>query len=860
VKHSGRTNRDQHRPPTGETGGTGATVVALFPGLAVDGAGGVLTVDRALFELADLVSDAVTITDAAGRIVYANPSTARFVGVDRADRLVGAVPRDGIGPIALSRGARRRHAEVLAGAAVLGDLELLRRVDGTFVPCRVDAVPCRIEGTDGILTVAKILLAAIPDGIGLFAGGEGDSSAAPDAAVVMCSVRPDGSVVPRVVNDEARRLLGIPSDDLDRMLSGVGAREEFRRRFVVDGRGRPVPPGGLPHERTGRTGVPVLDGVFGLTSAHGTRWLRSSSRPVSDEHGRPIAVLLSLAAIDGAPPRPGGRRRDDGPVGSYGGGDRSTVTVFDIDGTARATPGVTRRAFPAGRVLTDAVHPEDRAAVWAAFLAVSGPGRRSTDVAARVTDPSGEERTLELCVSGCVDDPLIRGVVVYSRPVPARPVRRPPPPIQPPGRDPLTGLLTRSELVARIEQAGWRGARWALLLVDIDRFIALNESLGHMVADAVLREVADRVARTVGDAGLVARLRSDDFAVLVDGQGDGTELAARIARVVAQPIDMGDGDDVTVTVSVGIRVPPAGTPPSAPRPSADRLLLQAEHALFIAKRGGRRRAEVFDEAMAEGARRLFDTESLVRRAVEHGEVVVQHQPIVSLHDGRVYGTEALVRLGDGRGGLLAEHLVAEDTGLIVPLGAEVLRQACRQQARWLSAPGGPRRVSVNVAARQLDSAGFVAEVAGILAECGLAAEHLCLELTESSLLDADREAEKAVHELVDLGVTLALDDFGTGWSSLGYLRRLPVGELKIDRSFVVGLATTRNDAEVVRAIVGLGHALGLTVVAEGVERSEQAAGLSAMGCELAQGYLYARPGAPDGLDLGPWSVPRRPSP
>ncbi len=608
MKQSGRTNREQ-APPRKPRRVAVAEVVALFPGLETDvPPGGPPDIDPALLQLADLSSDSVTVTAADGRVVYANPATARLIGTEGAERLVGTVPWEGRGPGGLGGAAERRNRAVIGGASVLQDLDLLRRSDATVVPCRVDAVPCIIGGERGILTVAKLLPSATPD------------------------------------------------DGLDRVAAA------------------------------------------------------------------------------------------------------GTVTTLP-------------------------------------------PGRRSTDATA------------------------------------------------PADRDPVTGLPTRAELVATVERAQADGREWTLLLVDIDRFSAVNESLGHLSADIVLREVAGRISQAVTDRGIVARLRSDDFAVVVDGPHD-CELGVEILRAVAVPIHVG-ADDVTVTVSIGVRVPPRTGPPLSP----DRLILQAEHAVVLAKRrGGRHRLAVFDDTMGEGARRQFDTESIVRRAVERGDVVVRHQSIVSLADGRIYGTEALARLGDGRGGFLPPATfigVAEDTGLIIPLGAEVLRQACRQQAEWLSVPGGPRRVSVNVAAMQLGSPGFVAEVAAILAGCGLAPEHLCLELTESSLLDADRDAEDAVHELVELGVTLALDDFGTGWSSLGYLRRLPVGELKIDRSFVAGLAVERNDAEVVRAIVDLGHALGLTIVAEGVEELEQAAGLRAMGCDLAQGYLYSRPVAPAHLE---WSI------
>lgn len=256
--------------------------------------------------------------------------------------------------------------------------------------------------------------------------------------------------------------------------------------------------------------------------------------------------------------------------------------------------------------------------------------------------------------------------------------------------------------------------------------------------------------------------------------------------------------------------------------------------------------------MRHGAQRHLETEVLVRRALAEQAVVVHYQTVVSLRSGAVLGTEALVRVPDAKGRLVPPNVVipvAEDTGLIVPLGLEVLRQACLQYVRWLSMGAPPTWVSVNLSPRQLRSFALVDDVTGVLSNTGMKAEGLCLELTESMLLEVDNRTKNVLGHLTEVGIAIALDDFGTGMSSLAYLRRFPVRVLKIDRSFVSGLGQSHDDNEVVRSVIGLGSALGLNVVAEGVETEAQAAMLSELGCPEAQGFLFSRPRP--GQDLWP---------
>jgi EAL domain-containing protein (putative c-di-GMP-specific phosphodiesterase class I) len=296
-----------------------------------------------------------------------------------------------------------------------------------------------------------------------------------------------------------------------------------------------------------------------------------------------------------------------------------------------------------------------------------------------------------------------------------------------------------------------------------------------------------------------------------------------------------------VDCSIGIALSDGSSP--------EVLLQQADTALYRAKGRGRGCAEVYDHAMRLHARRRVHTEAMLREALEAGRVVVHYQPIVALDSERVVATEALARIRDDQGNLVPPDQfipVAEDSGLIIALGADVLRQACAAQARRMAAaPDAPARVAVNLAAGQLLSPGIITDIMGALEAAELPPTALCLELTETTLIRADRATHQVFANLTDLGVRLALDDFGTGWSSLAHLRRYPISILKIDRSFVSGLGTDRGDTEVVKAVVGLGLALGLDIVAEGVETREQAQFLAGLGCPHVQGYLYGRP-SPEG--------------
>ena len=419
--------------------------------------------------------------------------------------------------------------------------------------------------------------------------------------------------------------------------------------------------------------------------------------------------------------------------------------------------------------------------------------------------------------------------------------------------DTLTGLANRA--VVDRELAGGPGTRpvVGLLLLDLDRFKLVNDSQGHVAGDALLVQVAERLRATVPAVHTVARLGGDEFVVVVHqgGRLRPAALATAVVDAVRDPFDLPGGERVTLTTSVGVAL--AGTDGGT-----EDLLSRADLALYEAKGVGRDRVACYDERLHRRTERRVRAEALLRASLAAAEAGVPGagglrvvlQPVVSLEDGTVASSEALVRLAETDGtdlhtGDLVE--VAEETGLVARLDrwvmAEVVRTlAADDAARAAGEPARlPGRVAVNVSGRSIEDAGFAARVGALLAAHGVAPGRLAVELTETSLLHDTGTVEEAIADLVALGVPVGIDDFGTGYSALAYLPRFPLSFLKIDMSFVRRLGTERRADAVVAAIVELAHAHDLTVVAEGVETAEQAAALRAMGCEHGQGWLFGRP-------------------
>ena len=413
--------------------------------------------------------------------------------------------------------------------------------------------------------------------------------------------------------------------------------------------------------------------------------------------------------------------------------------------------------------------------------------------------------------------------------------------------DALTGLPNRALFMDHVKMAIQRSRRngdrlFAALFLDLDRFKVINDSLGHMVGDQLLVGIARRLEACLRPGDTVARLGGDEFVILLEeleDAEDANEIARRVQETVTQPFNIG-GHEVFTTASIGI------APSATGYERAEDLLRDADTAMYRAKMLGKNRHVVFDKVMHDRAVELMQLETDLRRAVERQEFFLQYQPIVSLSTGLVSSFEALVRWQHPERGLIPPGdfiPIAEETGLIVPLGHWVLHEACRQMRRWQTeqAVDPSVTVSVNLSGKQFSQADLMGLVSGALRQTGLAPSNLKLEITESMVMESIDTAIDTLGQLRKLGVEISIDDFGTGYSSLSYLHRFPINTLKIDRSFVTRMTENNENAEIVRTIVTLARSLEMSVVAEGVERMEQLEQLRALDCDFGQGYFFSRP-------------------
>ncbi|WP_449385923.1 putative bifunctional diguanylate cyclase/phosphodiesterase [Cellulomonas soli] len=421
--------------------------------------------------------------------------------------------------------------------------------------------------------------------------------------------------------------------------------------------------------------------------------------------------------------------------------------------------------------------------------------------------------------------------------------------------DPLTGLANRARftedllaaLSSRPGAAADAGPGVCVLMLDLDDFKVVNDSLGHGAGDALLAAVAARVQDVVAGRGTVARLGGDEFGVLLPGasQESGVSVAAAIVGVLEQPFPV-EGRLLHTAASIGVAVVQPGE-------DVQTAMRAADLAMYAAKSAGRGAVRVFETPLLERAQSRLELESHLRRAVERSELVVEYQPMVDLRTGEVASIEALVRWHHPSWGVVPPDRfipAAESTGTIVGIGEWVLRRACLDAVELNRGRELPLAVTVNVSVRQAQDVGFAATVRRALADTGLPPARLVLEVTESLVMDSSATAASTIRELAELGVALSIDDFGAGHSSLVRLRALPVRELKIDGDLVRHLDADATTRPIVTAIVALGRALGLVVIAEGVEEPDQLEAVRELGCDLAQGYLLARPAPRDALDLG----------
>ena len=504
--------------------------------------------------------------------------------------------------------------------------------------------------------------------------------------------------------------------------------------------------------------------------------------------------------------------------------------------------GVSADALISG-AWTDVLHPGDVAAV-VAFFDSARPTGAIAEVTFRIRRPDGSVRHVRVCAAPRGQDPESRRVTTISditEEVEAqeRLVRQA-------FYDTLTDLPNRNLFLDRLAQelAPRRGdnPNIAVLCLDLDRFKVLNDSLGHDAADEVLKKTAARLRRALRAGETVARFGGDQFVLIirdVSEVADAVSAAKRLLGVVQSPIRCG-GHNLTVTASVGVVVPGCNA-------EAATVARDAETAMYRAKEGGRDRYEVFNDDLHHRSVKRLALESDLRLALKRNQFEVYYQAGIALADGMPLGAEALIRWHHPKRGMVPplEFIpVAEDSGMINSIGAWVFEQAMAQLASWDADPDGPRLnvLAVNLSARQMDEPDTSDVIRNVLAHYRVDPARVCFELTESAVMTQSASTRKVLATFRELGVRVAIDDFGTGYSSLAYLHTLPVSTLKIDRSFIERLGSPDDDsAPVVQAVIDMAHAMGLRVIAEGVSAEHLVAQVSAMGCDVGQGFYWCRP-------------------
>ncbi|HSZ37682.1 MAG TPA: EAL domain-containing protein [Acidimicrobiales bacterium] len=524
------------------------------------------------------------------------------------------------------------------------------------------------------------------------------------------------------------------------------------------------------------------------------------------------------------------------------------ITVIDATGCVHYdSPAVERILGWAppqrlGRNAGAIVHPDDQPAAGAAWNAVIADPSRPQTIEVRLLDTTGSWHWAESTFTNLLDEATVEGIVINHRVVDERKALQDE--LQHRAwHDSLTGLANRGLLRDRVDGSVPAvypdGDPTSVLFIDLDDFKTVNDGLGHDTGDQLLVQVSDRLLKCVGPSDLVARLGGDEFAVLVaaspDGPAAGGSVAQRIINAMQEPFDVG-GHRMYVSTSIGIAT---CTPGAA---DADSVLMQADIAMYHAKANGKNQFVFFTDEMHKGVLHRLAVESWLRDALASNQFQVHYQPIVALADQRIDAVEALARWEHPTLGLLTPGdfiEIAEVTGLIVPLGRFVLRDACYQIRRWRDEYDEHMMVSVNLSAAQLRDHEIVSSVREALDDAGIPPAALMIEVTEGALIGDVAGATSVLESLHGLGVTIAIDDFGTGYSSLSHLQRFPVDVLKVDKSFVDGLCKGNDEATLVRSVLAIGAEFGLQVVAEGIESAEQDAELRRLGCDYGQGYLYA---------------------
>jgi len=596
---------------------------------------------------------------------------------------------------------------------------------------------------------------------------------------------------------------------------------------------------------------PAQNSAIALPLGKRGRLVVSATRPLRDECRLGLETLAAEAALalEGVELTET-LRRNAARFSALVQQSSDLVTVVAADGTVTyCSPSIhtllgLQPADLQGKPFASLVHPDDQERGLALGQLATGQSGSGSLGSWRLLAADGRWVPVETLATNLLNDPDVGGIVLNSRDVSERRLLEDQL-LHQAFHDPLTGLANRALFFDRVDHALSRAARHgdtlAVLFFDLDGFRAVNDQLGHALGDDILRAIGDRLRPCLRATDTAARIGGDEFAVLLEDlaeAGDAERTATRLLAAFAEPVTA-EGQSVTVEASVGLVVSAGGDA------AVDELLRRADLALHTAK-SQRTRIVVYDEDLLASVNRRMELEVDLRHAVARDELVLHYQPVLDLQTGQVTGAEALARWNHPRYGLLppAEFIgIAEETGLIVSIGRWVLEEACRRGRAWHDegASETPLSMSVNLSPLQLQRAELPGEVAEALAMTGFDPHRLVLEITETALMEQVEAVIPRLQALKALGVRLAVDDFGTGYSSLSYLRDFPIDALKIDRSFVDGLARDHEDTILVHAIIELGRTLGLQTVAEGIEHAIQVPQLRGWGCDLGQGFHFARP-------------------
>jgi diguanylate cyclase (GGDEF)-like protein/PAS domain S-box-containing protein len=613
-------------------------------------------------------------------------------------------------------------------------------------------------------------------------------------------------------------------------------------------------PLGFPSECTTLLSGPLFmkDELRGLLVVGSTSPLPRANRDTLEALMSQVALALDSAALT----EDLLRQQTEARFRSLVQNSTDVVMVVDVDSTVRYVSPSVHGVFGydptelEGTKLTSLIHPDDKAQVIQ-FLT---PSPRDGITATQLIESRMRHRDdfwlhVETLRTDLMHDPNVKGIVLNSRDVSERKAFEEQLAHQA-FHDSITGLANRALFRDRVEHALERLTRsdkpMSVLFMDLDDFKTINDSLGHAAGDRLLGEVGERLRACLRTPDTAARLGGDEFAILLEDGGEGVgaaDVAARILDALDAPFQL-DGKEVFIRASIGIATSGAGraTGPEG----AEELLRNADVAMYIAKEAGKNRYQVFEPKMHDTALRRLELKADLQRAVDNDEFDLHFQPIIQLATGEIEGFEALVRWNHPTRGLVMPNdfvPLAEETGLIVPIGSWVLREAClRGRALQPIGPDErPLHIAVNLSARQLQRPEIVSETARVLLETGLAPECLVLEITESVMMQDMALSNERLAQLRKLGVKLAVDDFGTGYSSLNYIRRFPVDILKVDKSFVDGVSEGGEESALTAAIIELAGILNLRPVAEGIERADQLEKLLELNCELGQGYYFSEP-------------------